>query len=105
VAGLAERRYRAVDPDNRLVARGLERAWEESLRAHEMAKAELARRENDRPSQGRNAAVSLHLVRISQRSGMRPRPHRATGRSCLARGIGTGEQAAAHERRSAPSRS
>jgi hypothetical protein len=45
------------------------------------------------------------LVRISQRSGMRPRPHRATGRSCLARGIGTGEQAAAHERRSAPSRS
>ena len=28
----AERRYRAVDPDNRLVARGLEREWEESLR-------------------------------------------------------------------------
>jgi hypothetical protein len=25
----AERRYRAVDPDNRLVARGLEREWEE----------------------------------------------------------------------------
>jgi hypothetical protein len=49
VAGLAERRYRAVDPDNRLVARGLERAWEESLRALETAKAELARRENDRP--------------------------------------------------------
>jgi hypothetical protein len=24
---LAERRYRAVDPDNRLVPRGLERAW------------------------------------------------------------------------------
>jgi len=49
VAGLAERRYRAVDPDNRLVARGLERAWEESLRAQETAKAELARRENERP--------------------------------------------------------
>jgi Recombinase zinc beta ribbon domain len=29
----AERRYRAVDPDNRLVARGLEREWEESLKA------------------------------------------------------------------------
>jgi len=29
----AERRYRAVDPDNRLVARGLERDWEERLRA------------------------------------------------------------------------
>jgi len=25
----AERRYRAVDPDNRLVARGLEQEWEE----------------------------------------------------------------------------
>ena len=28
----AERRYRAVDPDNWLVARGLERDWEERLR-------------------------------------------------------------------------
>lgn len=46
---LAERRYRAVDPDNRLVARGLERAWEESLAALEMAKSELARREQERP--------------------------------------------------------
>ena len=48
VASLAERRYRAVDPDHRLVALGLERAWEESLRALETAKAELARRENER---------------------------------------------------------
>ena len=48
-ASLAERRYRAVDPDNRLVARGLERAWEESLNALAAAKAELARRENERP--------------------------------------------------------
>ena len=46
---LAERRYRAVDPDNRLVARGLERAWEESLGALDAAKAELARRERTRP--------------------------------------------------------
>jgi hypothetical protein len=29
----AERRYRAVDPDNRLVARGLEREWEACLKA------------------------------------------------------------------------
>jgi hypothetical protein len=28
----AERRYRAVDPENRLVARGLEAEWENSLR-------------------------------------------------------------------------
>ena len=48
-ANLAERRYRAVDPDNRLVARGLERAWEESLTALEAAKAELSRREQERP--------------------------------------------------------
>ena len=46
---LAERRYRAVDPDNRLVARGLEKAWEESLAALEVARAEFARREQERP--------------------------------------------------------
>ena len=48
-ASRAERRYRAVDPDNRLVARGLEREWEESLSALEAAKAEFARRERERP--------------------------------------------------------
>jgi DNA invertase Pin-like site-specific DNA recombinase len=48
-ASRAERRYRAVDPDNRLVARGLEREWEKSLSALEAAKAELARRERERP--------------------------------------------------------
>ena len=30
-AGRAERRYRAVDPDNRLVARGLESDWNHAL--------------------------------------------------------------------------
>ncbi|WFU07300.1 zinc ribbon domain-containing protein (plasmid) [Rhizobium sp. CB3171] len=45
----AERRYRAVDPDNRLVARSLEREWEEALRALEVAKTELARREEATP--------------------------------------------------------
>jgi len=44
----AERRYRAVDPENRLVARGLEHEWEESLKALEAAKADLARRESER---------------------------------------------------------
>ena len=48
-ASRAERRYRAVDPDNRLVARGLEREWEESLGALEAARSELARRESERP--------------------------------------------------------
>ena len=45
----AERRYRAVDPDNRLVARGLEREWEECLRALDAAKAELECRKQEQP--------------------------------------------------------
>ncbi|MGE8452459.1 MAG: recombinase family protein [Pseudomonadales bacterium] len=45
----AERRYRAVDPENRLVARGLETQWERQLRELEQAQAELARREQLRP--------------------------------------------------------
>jgi DNA invertase Pin-like site-specific DNA recombinase len=45
----AERRYRSVDPDNRLVARGLEAEWESSLRELKAAEAELARREHTRP--------------------------------------------------------
>ncbi|HEY3656800.1 MAG TPA: helix-turn-helix domain-containing protein [Steroidobacteraceae bacterium] len=48
-AARAERRYRAVDPDNRLVARGLEREWDDSLNALEAAKTELTRREQERP--------------------------------------------------------
>jgi hypothetical protein len=48
-ASRAERRYRAVDPDNRLVARGLETEWEQALRDLAGAEAELARRETARP--------------------------------------------------------
>ena len=48
-AGRAERRYRAVDPDNRLVARGLETEWETALQHLADAEAELARREAARP--------------------------------------------------------
>jgi DNA invertase Pin-like site-specific DNA recombinase/predicted DNA-binding transcriptional regulator AlpA len=44
-----ERRYRTVDPDNRLVARGLEAEWEKSLRELETAKAELVQREQRHP--------------------------------------------------------
>src|SRR5712672_1909960 len=45
----AERRYRAVDPENRLVARGLERDWEQQLAAVAAAEAELEQREHRRP--------------------------------------------------------
>src|SRR6201993_367207 len=45
----AERRYRAVEPENRLVARGLETEWEKCLRDLAAADAELERREKQRP--------------------------------------------------------
>ncbi len=48
-AGRAERRYRAVDPDNRLVARGLESERNTALQQLADAEAELARREAARP--------------------------------------------------------
>jgi DNA invertase Pin-like site-specific DNA recombinase/predicted DNA-binding transcriptional regulator AlpA len=45
----AERCYRAVDPENRLICRGLEADWERCLRELDQAKAELSRREALRP--------------------------------------------------------
>ena len=45
----AERRYRAVDPENRLVARGLEAEWESCLQAAQTSETELGRREKQRP--------------------------------------------------------
>jgi DNA invertase Pin-like site-specific DNA recombinase/uncharacterized protein YndB with AHSA1/START domain len=45
----AERRYRQVEPEHRLVARGLERDWEQALTALTEAKAQLALREQQRP--------------------------------------------------------
>jgi uncharacterized protein YndB with AHSA1/START domain len=59
-AARAERRYRAVDPDNRLVARGLETEWEHALREQADAEAELARRQAARPktlTDGERAAI------------------------------------------------
>ena len=46
----AERRYRTVEPENRLVARGLETDWENRLRDLAAAEAELHRREQQRPN-------------------------------------------------------
>src|SRR5215469_1331231 len=45
----AERQYRAVEPENRLVARGLETEWEKRLRDLAAAETELERRERQRP--------------------------------------------------------
>jgi DNA invertase Pin-like site-specific DNA recombinase len=46
----AERRYRTVEPENRLVARGLETDWENRLRDLAAAETELRRREQQRPN-------------------------------------------------------
>ena len=48
-ADRAERRYRQVEPEHRLVARGLERDWERALGALSEAEAELTLRERQRP--------------------------------------------------------
>jgi hypothetical protein len=62
-ARLAERRYKAVDPDNRIVARTLERNWEEKLRA--LQEAELGyeqarqRRKVDLSEQDRRKVLAL----------------------------------------------
>jgi len=46
----AERRYRAVEPENRLVARTLEAQWEHQLSELATVQAELSRQEHQRPS-------------------------------------------------------
>lgn len=46
----AERQYRTVEPENRLVARGLETEWEKRLRDLATAETELQRREQQRLS-------------------------------------------------------
>jgi DNA invertase Pin-like site-specific DNA recombinase len=47
----AERRYRAVEPENRLVARTLETEWEKKLNEQRCAEAELARKEQEQKLQ------------------------------------------------------
>lgn len=66
----AERRYRTVEPENRLVARTLETQWECRLADLAAAEAELTRRQNQRPArlteQQRNRICSLgsDLMRV-----------------------------------------
>jgi sugar-specific transcriptional regulator TrmB len=84
-----ERRYRAVDPDNRLVARGLEAEWEKALRELETAKAELARREQQRPrtlsvdERGRLLALGTDLFKVWQAPTTTPRDRKELLRALL----------------------
>ena len=63
----AERHYRAVDPENRLVARSLEQRWEEALRAERQVRDDYDRFLRERPPQlspeerARIAALSADL--------------------------------------------
>lgn len=58
-AELARRRYTAVDPDHRLVARELERRWDEALRAHDQLRAEYDRFTRERPTELSDAERGL----------------------------------------------
>jgi transposase len=66
----AERRYRSVEPENRLVARGLEAEWDKRLRELEQAQCELAAREQQHaraldPAQAeRIRALGVDLERV-----------------------------------------
>jgi hypothetical protein len=69
-AQCAERRYRTVDPENRLVARALEAEWERCLGTLASAEAELARRSAQQPrtlspqERARLEAVGADLERV-----------------------------------------
>jgi DNA invertase Pin-like site-specific DNA recombinase len=71
----AERRYRAVDPENRLVARSLERRWEEALRAERGVRDDYDRFLREQPPQlspeerARIAAISGDLAALWRAPG------------------------------------
>jgi len=61
VAQRAHRQYQAVEPENRLVARTLERAWEEALADQARLEADCERRRREQP-----AAPSLEEIAAIQ---------------------------------------
>ena len=74
--GLAERRYRQVDPDNRLIAATLERDWELALRTEKAAgdALEAARaRQPAVPDPALLDGLGASLSRVWERAAMRDR--------------------------------
>jgi hypothetical protein len=71
----AERRYRAVDPENRLAVRSLEQCWEEALRTQRQVRDDYDRFLRKRPPQlspeerTRIAALSADLPAVWHASG------------------------------------
>lgn len=75
-AGLAEKRYRKIDPDNRLVAGTLERDWETALRALEGAQRVLRHAERSQappPDPARLLALGERLHEVWHAPGTTPR--------------------------------
>jgi Recombinase zinc beta ribbon domain/Recombinase len=77
---------RQVEPEHRLVARGLEREWEQALSALHAAESELELRQRQRP-RTLTAAEREQLLGLAQTSGAfgrRPPPATATASSSCA---------------------
>ncbi len=72
----ARRQYDAVEPENRLVARSLERAWLSRLSSRSMR---AGSRKNRSSSARRNASGCKPWVRTFRESGTRPPRRRPTG--------------------------
>lgn len=97
----AERRYRLVEPENRLVARGLEKEWEQRLRALAEAEAEFVRREQQRPrtlspeERQRLAVLGTDLERVWSAASTTDRDRKELLRTLLEEVIIRVERAAA----------
>lgn len=85
---LAERRYQAVDPANRLVAATWEQRWEEALRHARQLQEAYERLLRETPLRlgaeewDQLTAVASHIVALWDAAGTTPRERQALGR-CL----------------------
>ena len=66
-ARLAEKRYRSVDPENRLVAGELEKGWEGALRALAEAEEAAERFERERPRTDLDPTLRAQLADLGKR--------------------------------------
>ena len=82
----AERRYLAVDPDNRLVARGLETDWEEALARCATPKPNSTACAGDPGHSPPNGHAAIVRARRRHRPGLvrRPPPPTGTAKNCCA---------------------
>jgi DNA invertase Pin-like site-specific DNA recombinase len=95
---LAHRQYAAVDPDNRLVARELERRWEETLRDQEQLRLEYRRFADSQPSEltaeqvRRIKALSRNITGLWNAKTTQPEDRQVIARTLLDRVIVTVEE-------------